>query len=306
MDERGVVANTSNYLPGTLFNISLSHPTEVILTASDAAGNNNSCIFSVDVIDVTAPVLLCPSNITLILSSSSAANGTFWVNESLLVAQIFDNSGNFTITDLLRPAGNKFGVGSTLVSNSAIDPSGNSASCAFTVTVVDTTPPNITLCNNQTIVLGEGNIGERARITVTVPNAQDNSGGELNVTLLGPAESHPSPLFLNGSVSVLLVSNVTLFPVAMTVEDPSGLTSFCNYTVAVVLPSVSASAGAAAVGSGSSSAIIVGGAVAAAVISILLVAMFVMHRRAQRLKNMPHDFAGLLKHLQGAEKGEEK
>jgi hypothetical protein len=59
----GSISFTQNPAPGTILNN--TGTLVVTLSATDAAGNSTSCTFNVNVADVTAPVIVCPSNITV-------------------------------------------------------------------------------------------------------------------------------------------------------------------------------------------------------------------------------------------------
>jgi len=88
------------------------------------------------VFDNTPPVITCPAAITLECTSPAGATGTFSVTAT-------DNCG-IQDTVCTPPSGSTFPFGTTAVSCGSTDTSGNpSASCASSVTVVDTTPPSI-------------------------------------------------------------------------------------------------------------------------------------------------------------------
>ena len=111
--------------------------TTVTCTATDANHNTINGTFSVTVVDTTPPVLTLPSNMTIEATSPAGAVATFSATASDLV----DGTVGVTCTP---PSGSTFALGTTTVSCSANDSRGNSSSGAFTVSVVDTTPPEIT------------------------------------------------------------------------------------------------------------------------------------------------------------------
>src|SRR5204863_9343349 len=65
---------------------------------------------------------------------------------------------NCAVTDISSapPSGFAFPVGVTAVTSTARDSSGNSSSCSFTVTVLDTQPPQITCPANFTVDAAPG------------------------------------------------------------------------------------------------------------------------------------------------------
>lgn len=112
--------------------------TTVTCTASDTRGNTGTASFTVKVTDTTAPILALPADITAEAASASGAVVTFSASASDLV------DGEVAVA--CTPAsGSTFPLGETTVSCSAADSNGNTASGSFKVTVVDTTPPVLTL-----------------------------------------------------------------------------------------------------------------------------------------------------------------
>src|SRR2546425_2157799 len=109
--------------------------TTVTYTATDSSGDSVSCQTTITVVDTTPPVITCPAPIT------AEATG----NESAFVvpgsATAFDTAGPVAINS---PAAGSYPLGTTTVTYSATDQSGNSSSCSSSITVVDTTPPSIT------------------------------------------------------------------------------------------------------------------------------------------------------------------
>ncbi|MFN8396143.1 MAG: HYR domain-containing protein, partial [Bacteroidia bacterium] len=101
--------------------------TTVSATATDASGNTATCSFSVTVNDTEAPVVSCPANITV-----AAPTGQCYVPVSYNAT----SADNCQSSLVVSPAsGGNFTVGTTTVTATAADPSGNTASCSFTVTV---------------------------------------------------------------------------------------------------------------------------------------------------------------------------
>ncbi len=112
-------------------------PTVVTCTATDASDNDGSASFTIAVVDTTAPDLSVPADITVPASSSSGAVVTF-------AATAEDEVDGALTPACTPPSGSTFGIGSTVVTCSVSDNSGNPASASFAVTVVDATPPSIT------------------------------------------------------------------------------------------------------------------------------------------------------------------
>ena len=111
-------------------------PNPVTCVATDTSGNTASCMFTITVSSVTPPSIFCPSNYTASTSINAASGVVNWAQ-----ATAFDLSGNVpTVVCPLWPTVT-FPVGTTTVSCTATNNQGYTASCAFTVTIVDNQPP---------------------------------------------------------------------------------------------------------------------------------------------------------------------
>jgi hypothetical protein len=110
--------------------------TTVTCTATDSRGNIGTATFHVTVQDTTPPTLTLPGNITAEATSGSGAAVTFTATATDLV------DGNVAVT-CTPPSGSTFALGTMTVNCSATDAHGNIAAGSFTVTVQDTTPPQI-------------------------------------------------------------------------------------------------------------------------------------------------------------------
>jgi len=106
---------------------------EVVLGASDAAGNVAYCTNYVLVLDQTPPAITCPTNLVVSADAGqcSKSNVTWEVTAS----------DNCAVTNLVSepPSGSIFPAGATTVRCTATDASGNTNECSFTVTVVAST-----------------------------------------------------------------------------------------------------------------------------------------------------------------------
>ncbi len=112
-------------------------------SATDAHSNTASGSFNVTVRDTTPPVVTVPSNMTKEATGPNGATVTF----SASALDIVDGA----VTTTCSPAsGSTFALGTTNVNCSAADAHGNTGSASFSVTVVDTTPPTLSLPANIT------------------------------------------------------------------------------------------------------------------------------------------------------------
>ena len=116
-------------------------------TATDASGNSSSCVQTITVVDTTAPVVTCPSDVTT--NNDPGACGavvTYTVSGT-------DNCGMVTVTQTGGLAsGDLFPVGTTTNTFDITDECGNTSTCSFTVTVNDTEAPTA-VCQDITVQL---------------------------------------------------------------------------------------------------------------------------------------------------------
>jgi HYR domain len=104
--------------------------TTITYSVTDAHGNTTTAQQTVTVIDNTAPVISCPTDIVLEPSCSSGAIATWTAPVGT------DNCPGATTTQTAGLAsGSVFPIGTTTVTYTVNDAHGNSASCSFTVRV---------------------------------------------------------------------------------------------------------------------------------------------------------------------------
>src|SRR6185436_2502869 len=184
--------------------------TTVTSTATDASGNQSSCSFTVTVLDTQNPVITCPGNLVLTADPGrcSRSNVTFVVSAT----------DNCSVANLVSspPSGSTFPVGTTTVTSTATDASGNQSSCSFTVTVLDTQNPVITCPGNLVLTADPGRCS-RSNVTFVV-SATDNC------SVANLVSSPPS-----GSTFPVGTTTVT-----STATDASGNTASCSFTVTVL------------------------------------------------------------------------
>jgi hypothetical protein len=139
-----IPSSGSTFAPGTA---------SVACTATDGAGNVATGSFAVTVVaasDVVAPVLTLPSSFVVEATSPAGAVVTFTAAASDLVSGVVP-------VPCTPPSGSTFALGTTTVTCSATDGSGNTATGSFAVTVRDSTGPAITGISATPSVLGPAN-----------------------------------------------------------------------------------------------------------------------------------------------------
>ena len=124
---------------------------DITITATDESGNSSTCVFVVEIIDVTDPEITCPQDIIV-----STDPGVCEADVSIDIPAVSDNcelegfSNNFTGTE---DASGVYSLGTTVVVYTVTDASGNVTTCSFTVTVEDEEAPVLTCPQDLTIAL---------------------------------------------------------------------------------------------------------------------------------------------------------
>ncbi|MBA3901323.1 MAG: HYR domain-containing protein, partial [Bacteroidetes bacterium] len=133
-DNCAVISFTSSHNSGDVFPLG---PTTVVYTATDLAGNLTNDSFTITVTDNENPVITnVPSPLPV-----NAATGICGEIVSWTAPLASDNCS--VILTSTHASGSFFPVGTMLVTYTATDPSGNTATASFNVTVIDNQPPAI-------------------------------------------------------------------------------------------------------------------------------------------------------------------
>ena len=143
--------------------------TAVTCSATDEAGNAATATFNVKVVDTKAPTVEKPSDVTAEATSPEGAVVTF------ATPKVTDTADANASTTCNPASGSTFALGSTPVTCTATDSSGNTASATFTVTVRDTTAPTITMPADIVVYNDQGEEGARVTFTVTATDIVDQS-----------------------------------------------------------------------------------------------------------------------------------
>ncbi|MBI1851379.1 MAG: HYR domain-containing protein [Planctomycetes bacterium] len=207
---------------GSLF--AVGHTT-VVCGAQDDSTNASTCSFGVNVLDVTAPTLTCPSSVAVECADPTGAAATYKVT-------VTDDCDIAPSLDCTPPSGSAFPIGRTPVGCTARDASGNVATCAFDVVIADTTAPAIE-CPGTISTVGMPGSGAIVDFTVTATDACDPNP---RVNCMPPSGS----LFPVGATTV-----------ACTAIDSANNLSGCSFEVRVgrvavtsILPNRGAETGA--------------------------------------------------------------
>lgn len=188
--------------------------TVLTFTALDSAGNSALCSLTVTVTETVAPVILnCPDSVVLVLDAAACSAPATWTPP-----QVTDNC---SIADVVVFAshmpGDTFSAGTTVVTYTAVDFSGNSAACTFAVILRDTVPPS-TFCPQDITLPANGALGCAQVVFFGNPFSTDNCDTLLTTT----------SDFVSGDTFPAGVNVVTF-----TITDDSGNSISCSFNVTV-------------------------------------------------------------------------
>jgi hypothetical protein len=147
----------------------------VVVSATDASGNVGTATATVTVVDTISPSLTVPTT-ALVAYASSSCSAT--VNYTGVVTA--DNCGTPVVTYDVA-SGSVFNVGTTTVTATSTDASGNTTVASFDVTVLDTVSP--TLANVPvTANITPDPTACGATVTWVSPNAMDNCSATVSAS----------------------------------------------------------------------------------------------------------------------------
>jgi hypothetical protein len=165
----GTVTASCTPVSGSTFTLG---STTVTCSATDAHSNTASSSFTVTVADTTAPSLTLPADQKIEATGSSGATASWSASASDSV----DGSVNVSCD---KSSGATFPLGKSTVSCSATDAHGNAAQGSFTIEVVDTTRPALTMPANMTV---EATGASGAPASWPAPTASDLVDGPVPVS----------------------------------------------------------------------------------------------------------------------------
>ena len=217
-------------LDGVTFNLGT---TTITWTVTDGSGNTDQCIFDVVVEDNELPVFTACVGSTQTVNSDPGVctymvSGSAWdatATDNCTVSSVLaDLTGATTATGLSTLDGVIFNLGTTTVTWTVTDGSGNTDQCIFDVVVEDNELPVISNCPSDITVSTDAGVCN-ADVTWTIPSFTDNCGATMVATHT-PGDNFP-------------VGTTT---VTYTVTDGSGNVSVCTFDIIVndtELPTIS-------------------------------------------------------------------
>jgi 4-hydroxy-3-methylbut-2-enyl diphosphate reductase IspH len=143
--------------------------TTITWTATDTSGNSASATQTITIVDTTSPSITAPGSITM---EATSANSNIVILGNPVSSDLVD------IPSISNNAPDVFPIGETIVTWTAIDISGNSASTTQTVTIVDTTSPELIM--PEDIMIGAFSLEKQVEIGYA--QANDLAGSILTIT----------------------------------------------------------------------------------------------------------------------------
>lgn len=196
---------SQNPLPGTV----ITNPVGIVISYTDTSGNIGTCVTQVIPIESINPTITCPSSQTLNNGVACYA----LIPDLTSLATVTDNCTGYSLTQ--QPAaGTNLISGTHVVTITVTDLAGNTSSCNTTFTIIEnqapsiSCPANISTCNPL--------------VTYSNPTGMDNCYFTISQTDLSG------------------LSSGDIFPIGTTtqtyqIEDSSGNTNSCSFTVQVLL-----------------------------------------------------------------------
>ncbi len=201
------VTLTSDFSSGDTFPIGT---TTVTYTVTDASGNAATCSFDVIVTDDEAPMMLCPADISVSNDAGLCSAVVTWP-----APMTSDNCQGTTLTSS-HNSGDVFPVGTTTVSYTATDASGNTVTCSFDIEVTDDEAPTATCPADVVVPVDMGAC--YAAVSWPLPTFADNCGAAA----IKFSSHEIGDVFLVGTTTV-----------SYTIVDEAGNTTSCSFDVTV-------------------------------------------------------------------------
>ena len=186
----------------------------VTITADDGNGNTKSCSFAIIAEDHIGPSITCGSDTTVYLD----LNGEYLIGDMTYWATAFDNcdSVNLKQSILGNETLTEYGESSTILIV-AEDEVGNTNSCTFTITSVDTVKP-VAICMD-TVQLVLNKFGEALLMEDDVDNGSFDGAGTVELDI----DKH-----------VYYCTNLGYNEVTLSISDLAGNIQTCTSVVEVV------------------------------------------------------------------------
>jgi len=230
------IANNLNTLNGVTFNLGT---TTVTWTVTDGSGNTEECIFDVLVEDIEDPTFTSCVGSTQTVNTQTGfctytVSGTAWDavgDDNCTVSSVLADLTGATIANNLNTLnGVTFNLGTTTVTWTVTDNSGNTEECIFDVVVEDIELPTFTLCVGSTQTVNT----QTGFCTHTVSGTAWDAVGDDNCTVSSVLADLTGATIANNLTTLnTVVFNPGTTTVTWTVTDGSGNIDVCIFDVVV-------------------------------------------------------------------------
>jgi hypothetical protein len=194
--------------PGSFFPVGAT--TVSCSTLTDQPGIQNSCSFTVEVVDDTPPVITCPGDASVVPEPGQMSRAVSYPSP-----QVSDNCQGALKVACNPPSGSSFPVGTTTVTCLASDASDNVSSCSFKVSVAGAQPLAVA-CPASVVTQADA---AECTAVVTFPPAVMTAGPVGTIIACVPPSGSAFPVGTSG--------------VTCTATAPTGESSTCSFTVTV-------------------------------------------------------------------------
>ena len=187
----------------------INSDTTVWLYSTDASGNVDSCSFMVMLSDTTSPAISCSGNQANFIDD----NCNFTIPDYTTLATTSDNCATTIVVTQSPVIGTVASIGTTVITLTANDGSGNTSNCTFNLVLLDTILPSITCPSNQNVVFD-------ASCGFTLPDYSN---------LATATDNCVTPIITQTPVAGTVITTTT--SITLTADDGSGNTAACSFSV---------------------------------------------------------------------------
>lgn len=189
----------------------------VVLMVTDSAGNSATCVATVTIGDNIAPIATCRANAVVYLNGS----GQVTLLPQAIDAGSTDNCGivDYRIDGVAQKIYSCVELGTNVTILTVSDSSGNTSSCAATVTVMDTITPTIVCA--PVVYCYLDSIGQTTVAADSVATSGTDNCGFVSYTLNGV------------SVDTFTIADLGIRTITVTITDGAGNTDTCQTTLIV-------------------------------------------------------------------------
>ena len=226
---------TSDY-PGSLptLNCIVGAGIPVSFTVKDACDNTHSCVATITMDDDTAPYFSnCPQDLVVNIDVDLCESNV--VYSTPVALDDCDENVAVVLTSGL-PSGSAFPIGTTTILFTATDACGNSSTCEFDITVVDSDIPTIACPSNKVVVCTDDGActweATDESSAIYGENCEEE-GYAVTYTVTGTTTATSGDSGLNDVDEDNVIFNLGVSEVCYTITDAAGNFSSCCYDVVV-------------------------------------------------------------------------